>query len=105
MRSPKEIEQLAKENKPLPKYADPAEIYYYDTIQVGIWKFQHKEFKREDLIKYRKEKQRVYSQLCQDFKLRKTHNDLAVQLSQVHLCGCEKCKEIARILEGRASCE
>ncbi len=105
MRTAKEIEQLAKDGKLLPQFADPAEEYYYDTIQIGLWKYQHKEFTREELLKFRNKKRRIYEHLLQQFKLAKTHNDLAVKLSQVHLCGCEKCKEIAKILEGRASCE
>lgn len=105
MRTAKEIEQLAKYGTPLPKFADPAEEYYYDTIQIGIWKYQHKEITREELLKYRNRKRRVYEHLLQQFSLSKIHNDIAVKLSQVHLCGCKLCKEVARILEGRASCE
>lgn len=103
MRTPKEIEQLVKENKPLPKLADPAERYYFDMIQVGILKYQNKEFSKEDLLKFRKEKKRVYEHMLQHFKLSKIYNDIAIQLSQVQFCGCEKCKQVARILEGRVS--
>ncbi len=105
MRTAKEIEQLAKDGKPLPKYADPAEEYYFDMIQAGLLKYQTKSFSKKDLLEYRNKKRRVYEHLLQQFSLSKIHNDLAVQLSQVHLCGCEQCKKVARILEGRASCE
>ena len=105
MRTPKEIEQLVKEKKPLPQYADPIERYYYYAIDIGIARYQDKLFSKDDLIKYRKEHKQIYEHLCQQFKLAKIHNDMAIKLSQVHLCGCKKCKEIAKILEGRASCE
>lgn len=105
MRTPKEIEQLVKEGKPLPRYADPAERYYYDMIQLGIAWYQDGAFNKDDLLKFRKEKKRVYEHMRQHFKLSQKYNDLAIELSQVHLCGCEQCKRVARILEGRASCE
>lgn len=105
MRSPKEIEQLVKENKHLPKFADPAEQYYYDMMQLGVERYRTKILSKDDLLKFRKEKQRVYEHMQQHFKLSKKYNDLAIELSQVHLCGCEQCKRVARILEGRASCE
>lgn len=105
MRTAKEIEQLAKDGKPLPKFADPVEEYYYDAIQIGLWKYQHKEFTREDLLEYRNRKKRVYNNLVQSFRLGQINHEISIQLSQVHLGNCEKCKKVARILEGRASYE
>lgn len=105
MRTPKEIEQLVKEGKPLPRYANPVERYYYYAIDIGIARYQDKLFSKDDLRKYRKEHKQIYEHLCQQFELSKINNTLAIELSQVHLCGCEQCKRVARILEGRASCE
>lgn len=105
MRTHKEIEELAKNGEPLPEFSDYAERYYYDAVQVGLWMYQNKKFSKEDLLKYRNEKKLVYHNLCMGFELIKKHQELAKQLAQVHLCGCEQCRKVAKILEGRSSCE
>lgn len=83
MRTAKEIEQLAKDGKPLPQYADPAEEYYFDMIQAGLLKYQTKSFSKDDLLTYRNNKRRVYNHLCQQFKLNQIHNSIAIKLAQV----------------------
>ncbi len=81
-----EIEKLIKQHKPLPPKSDYFEKFYYFALDVCVERFRQNKLSKEDLKEY---------QLG--------YREIEKALGHAELCidGCEKCRQIARLIDGR----
>lgn len=105
----KEIETLAKKGTPLPESATLAESLLYHNMRRLYWEYRNGVVDTEQA---KKEKGRLIKQ----FGVQKLWEDCGQEqyerwrkylrlVSEVEKCGCEICKRIVRILDGREKTE
>lgn len=100
-----EIEQLIKQNEPLPPKADYFEKFYYHALSVAVDLYRQKKINRDKLKKYQLEYKRIYEQLLMWLEILQKHRKLEMLLGNAELCGCECCKKISKLLDGRENVE
>lgn len=102
-----EIEKLIKQNKPLSSKADHFEKFYYYALDICIELYRQKKISREDLISYRLEYKGIYEQLILWLKILRKHREIEKILghAELNIDGCEKCRQVARLIDGRVKCE
>ncbi len=102
-----EIEKLIKQNQPLPSKADSFERFYYYALDICIELYRQKKISRDELINYRLEYRGIYEQLQLWLEILNRHREIEKILGHAELCidGCEKCRQVARLIDGRMKCE
>lgn len=100
-----EIEMLIKQHKPLPAKSDYFEKFYYFALDMCVELYKQNKLSKEDLREYRLGYKEIYEQLCLWLKLLQKHRNIEKALYQVELGNCDKCKRVARLLDGREDCE
>lgn len=98
-----EIEKLIKQGKPLPPKADHFEKFYYYALDICIERYRQNKLSREDFKIYYRGYKEIYEQLVLWYEILKKHREIEKLLGQADLCidGCEKCRKVARLLDGR----
>lgn len=100
-----EIEQLIKQNEPLPPKADYFEKFYYHALSVAVDLYRQKKINRNKLKRYQLEYRCIYEQMIMWLKILRKHAKLEMLLGNAELRDCECCKKIARMLDGRENIE
>lgn len=102
-----EIEKLIKQKKSLPQKADYFEKFYYYALDVCIERYHQNKLTRDELKEYQLGYREIYEQLILWLKILKRHREIEKTLGHAELCtnGCEKCRYIARLIDGREKCE
>lgn len=103
----KEIEKLIKQRQPLPSKADYFEKFYYCALDICIELYRQKKISREDLRLNRLEYKEIYEQLVLWYGILKRHREIEKILghAELNIDGCEKCRRIARLIDGREKSE
>lgn len=103
----KEIETLIKQKRPLPPKADDFEKFYYYALDICIEMYRHKKLSRDDLRLYQREYKKTYEQMIMWYEILKKHRETEKILghAELNIDGCEKCRQVARILDGRLRSE
>lgn len=102
-----EIEKLIKQNQPLSFKADYFEKFYYYALDICVELYRQKKISRDDLILYRLEYKGIYEQLMLWLKILHKHREIEKILghAELNIDGCEKCRQVARLIDGRVKCE
>lgn len=102
-----EIEKLIKQKKSLPQKADYFEKFYYYALDVCIERYHQNKLTRDELKEYQLGYREIYEQLILWLGILKRHREIEKTLGHAELCtdGCEKCRYIARLIDGREKCE
>lgn len=102
-----EIEKLIKGKKSLPPTADYFEQFYYYALDVCIERYHQDKLTREELKEYQLGYKEIYEQLVMWLEILGRHREIEKALGHAELCvdGCEKCREVARLIDGRDKCE
>lgn len=102
-----EIEKLIKQKKPLPLKADYFEKFYYYALDVCVERYHQNKLTRDELKENQLGYKEIYEQLIMWLEILKRHREIEKALGHADLCidGCEKCRYIARLIDGRGKCE
>ena len=98
-----EIEKLIKQHKPLPPKSDYFEKFYYFALDVCVERFRQNKLSKEDLKENQLGYKEIYEQLIIWLEILNRHREIEKALGHAELCidGCEKCRQIARLIDGR----
>lgn len=99
-----EIEELIKQNKSLPPESDYFEKFYYFALDACVERYKQNKLSKDDLRDYRLDYKAIYEHLCLWLKILQKHRKIEKALYQAELGDCEKCKRVARLLDGREDC-
>ncbi len=102
-----EIEKLIKQGQPLPLKADNFEKFYYYALDICVELYRQKKISREDLRIYRLEYKGIYEQMILWYEILKKHRDIEKILghADLNIDGCEKCRQVVSLIDGRVKCE
>lgn len=105
----KEIEKLAFDNQPLPKYHYQSEQLCYMAMRCLYHDYRLGYLDKKQAQKERKQIKLTYKQVADDEKIALTavrrFDDLRVAMSKVNkdieLHGCELCQRMVKLMDGR----
>lgn len=99
MKTAEEIEKLVKSKGEKPK--DIFEQMYFVPLKNCVKAYKYSLISREELHKEQQNLKNLYEQLIMWNRIIEKHQKINIALSQVQLCGCDKCKEIEKIMTNR----
>ncbi len=101
------IEKLIKQGQSLPLNADYFEEFYYYALDICVELYRQKKISREDLRNRRMEYKKIYEQMILWYEILNRHREIEKILghAELNIDGCDKCRQVIRLIDGRMKCE